>query len=229
MCSSFTAHFSLGRNLHMNYILKIGLLSVSLLLTGCGSITYDNHDQIQERLAEVTTQNLSELTFQSSDQNQEELIQLMQNGLPKEKQVLFRSIYEDKTSESIVLEPLYISEKLDSAMSSAGIVDVESFNNFLTKVEFDPSPVLYSPIALIKDRKGNCYAHTLMTMFFIDKYHPEISYEIITDVGTQGEPHIYLKLKSDSEELICDLTVTPVLTLPTVNNPMPKVRGLSLR
>lgn len=187
------------------------ILLVCLVLTGCN---HNKNEIYINEIQNITTQNLSKITIPYSKGVEEQIMNLLNGELPKEKQVLLKTCFIDTEKESFILETIYDSKELAAKVDSLGLFTVDNFNQFFSIVDFDPSPILFSPTELLDTKKGNCYAMTTLVMFFIDKYYPQITYEVITDKNIEGDAHIYLKLKSEKEELICDLTKDPKLILP---------------
>lgn len=130
----------------------------------------------------------------------------------KGKTIFLKDVREE--DDQILVETIYDSDELEECFVAEGINSVEDFNNFINDTDFEPVPVCYSPTDLFTSHKGNCYAYTLFTMFYLSKYHPELTYEPVFEYYENGESHVYLLIKNKKNQVICDLTKNKELVLP---------------
>ena len=194
-------------------IVTILLWGVMCLVLMCLEGSSTSTVNIKDFLLKQTTQNLQTLEFPSSDKNIAEAVSVIES-FGKAEGILYKSLYVDEDREVLIAETVYQSKDLEAVINSEGLFTLERFNEFLSETEFDASTLLYSPVELVKTKKGNCYAYTLLTMYFLDRFYPEVNYEIITEQYPTGGSHIYLKILGSKGDIVCDLTISPILELP---------------
>ena len=188
------------------YVLLIGLLFIPTLFL---NVTV-NQKSIQE-MVDMTSQNAHTIYFDNTRVTEKEVLKTL-NNLPLCTSVLYKVVKKERSK--IVVETIYQAEELSKLVKAYGIKDVDSYNQFLDTVYFEPEPVCYSPIDLFESGKGNCYSFTLLTIFLLDRFFPEQKYEVLTDFYEDGDSHIYLKLYGETEDMICDLTKEKIFRLP---------------
>lgn len=153
----------------------------------------------------TTPLNVTTLYIPYNDENYEQLQDVFKSLTP-EQRILFKSVSLDKGTKSLIVESLYDGYNLRPLINQCHITrEVDSFNEFLKSTTYDPSYNSASPASLLTNKVGNCYAYTLLLMYYIDMYYPDIDYEIVTDENKESN-HIYLKLLGQKKDIIVDLT-----------------------
>ena len=88
----------------------LGLVLTSLVLVGI--ITFRSSTPPTDYFTDVTTQNLHDIKLNYDIHTEKEVQDLLENGLDKETQILFKRLVKDTENKTLILEAIYDSDKL---------------------------------------------------------------------------------------------------------------------